>query len=121
MKVVKHKLVPPGRKVQVKCTFSKQHFQPASTENMAELTASRLWSTDVYEFQFFNRYLYVTLKQGIKKRLILNALSGRSWKFRQFNFVNLKAQIEIFFGLDLMEFLDQNADFSDPEVEEQEL
>ena len=64
---------------------------------MVELPDSRLWSTDVYEFLFFND-LRVTLKQDMEKGLILNALSRGFWKFRRLNFINLKMQIDHFWS-----------------------
>ena len=66
LNVVKHNFVPPGHKVQEKCTFSIQSSQPALAENMVELADSRLWFIKVYEFQFFNQYFHVNLKQNIK-------------------------------------------------------
>lgn len=55
LNILKHKFVPPGCKVQAKCTFYIQNFEPTPTENMIEVTDSRRWYIDVYKFQFCNR------------------------------------------------------------------
>lgn len=49
-------------------------FWKTPAENMVELTGPRLWSANFYKFKFF---INTFLKENIKKRLILNTLSGR--------------------------------------------
>ena len=65
-----YKCVPSGNKIQAKCVFSIQNFQPASAENMVEITDSTTWLMDAFDFQYINEYAYLNLRQEIKKRLI---------------------------------------------------
>ena len=62
-----YKFVPSGNKIQAKCVFSIQNFQPASAENMIEITDSRTWPMDAFDFQYINEYVYLNLRQEIKK------------------------------------------------------
>ena len=60
------------------------------------LLLQKTWSTDVYDFQYFNQYFSLNLRQNMKKRVILNALSRAVWRFRQFNNTELKNQTDSF-------------------------
>ena len=67
---LRYKCVPSGNEIQTKCVFSNQNFQPVSAKNMVEITDSRTWSMDVFDFQHINQYVYLNLRQDIKKWLI---------------------------------------------------
>ena len=81
---------PIGEDVSIKCGFSIQNIQPAPTTYTVTMTNARYWSTDIYRTTYFNEHVLFSLKDDIKKRVIVNGLSGSSWHFNKFLYLNLK-------------------------------
>ena len=50
----------------------------------------RWWITDVYKATNFKELVYYGLKQNILSKVIVNGMSGSSWRFRRFVMINLK-------------------------------
>ena len=46
--------------------------------------------TEPYRAKFFNDYIFFSLKENILKRVIVNRMSGSSWRFRKSLYINLK-------------------------------
>ena len=79
-----------GLEVSIMCGFSIQNFQVAPNAVNVSMSNSRYWSTSVYRTVCFNDHAYFQLGRDIKKRVIVNGLSGSSWRFQKFNYMNLK-------------------------------
>ena len=76
--------------VSIMCGFSIQNLQGSPTLINVLISNSRYWSTSVYRTVYFNDHVYFQLGQDIRKRVIINGLSGSSWHFQKFNYLNLK-------------------------------
>ena len=72
----KQRFVPSGKNVQKKFTFSIINFQSRRQKVWLNL------QTCVFSNEFFG----AGLGKDIKKRSILNALTGNSWRFNNLNF-----------------------------------
>ena len=76
--------------VSIKCGFSIQNIQQPPTNYTVAIVNSRYWSTDVYRTTYFNDHVFSSLSNDIRKRVIVNGLSGSSWRFSKFLYLNLK-------------------------------
>ena len=47
-------------------------------------------TTDVYEATYFNDFVFHGLRQNILSKVIVNGMSGSSWKFHRFVMSSLK-------------------------------
>ena len=45
--------------------------------------------TGVYSCVFFNDYVKEKIRQSFMKRVIINGMSGSSWRFKRFDRLNL--------------------------------
>ena len=68
------------KKVRFKCSFMLINRQPPPYAGMVELTASRIWLTNVYKGVYFNDFIKANQANVIKKRIIVNGLTGSSWR-----------------------------------------
>lgn len=50
-----------------------------------EMTDTRVWVIDVYEGVYFNDFIRVGIGNDIKKRIIVNGLTGNSLTFKRFD------------------------------------
>ena len=75
----------------VKSSFSIQNYQPPPEDmnNVRGLYDERLWSTPTYFGNFFNDFIKSSLKNDIKKRIIVNGRTGSSWRFNRFQSVSV--------------------------------
>ena len=51
---------------------------------------TRYWTTERFKTNYFNDYIFYSLRENILKRVIVNGMSGSSWRFRRFIYLNLK-------------------------------
>ena len=79
------------KKLIVKSSFSIQNYQPPPEDlnNVRVLHDQRVWSTHTYFGNFFNYFIKSSLKNHIKKRIILDGRTGSSWRFNRFQFVSV--------------------------------
>ena len=49
----------------------------------------RFWSTETYFGRFFNEYIRVSLTNDIRKKIILNARTGSSWRFNRYDSISV--------------------------------
>ena len=54
-----------------------------------ELESRRIWMTDVYVCKFFNEFAKGQIKNGLMKRVIINGMSGSSWRFKRFEHITM--------------------------------
>ena len=74
----------------IKCAFSLENVQPSPFENEGPIVNFRYWSTKAYQTKLFNGYIYFNLREGILERVVNNSMTGSSWHFNQFLYVNVK-------------------------------
>ena len=86
----RHRFKSIGEDVSIKCGFSIQNIQPAPTNYTVAMVNVRDWSTDGYRTTYFNDHVFSNLSNNIRKRVIVNGLSGSSWRFSKFLYLNLK-------------------------------
>ena len=70
--------------------FVTENIQQSAFENLSQIINTRWWTTDVYKATNFNDCVYYALKQSILIEVIVNSMSGSSWRFRRFVIINLK-------------------------------
>ena len=73
------------RQCRFKCFFTIVNRQPAPRDGFAKITYSRIWQTNVYDGVFFNVFIKSNLANDILKRVIMNGMSGSSWRFKRFD------------------------------------
>ena len=70
--------------------FSIEHFQPTLDNYNEPLKNTRYWSTEPIESKSFNDFVYFNIRESILKRVIKNGLTGSSWRFNRFVYINIK-------------------------------
>ena len=86
---VKNKVGRSDNDVFIRCGFSSKNIQPSSIENEQPIKNSRYWSTEPYQTKSFNVFVYFNLRESILKRVINNGLTGSSWNFNRFLYINV--------------------------------
>ena len=92
LEVVNINFKTDGRKeLMVKSSFSIQNYQPPPEDmnNVRGLCDERLWSAPTYSGNVFNDVIKFSLKNDIKKKIILNCRTGSSWRFNRFQSVSV--------------------------------
>ena len=74
----------------IKCSFVIENIQRSAFENLRPFLNTRYWTTDVYKSTYFNDFVFYGLRQNILSKVIVNGMSGSSWKFRRFVMISLK-------------------------------
>ena len=82
---------PNLSRVRFKCSFTIINHQPAPRVGFVEGTDSRVWQINVYEGVYFNEYVKANLTQDILKCVIINGMSGSSWRCKSFDVLSLTA------------------------------
>ena len=59
------------------------------TENIRPILNKCYWSRDVYQTVYFNDFVFHGLKSKILSKIIVNEMSGSSWRFRRFKILSL--------------------------------
>ena len=60
------------------------------------MTGSRIWSTDVYECVYFNKFVRKNIERDIKRRIIIKGQTGGSWQFKRFNQITIHVILDNF-------------------------
>ena len=60
------------------------NYQPAESSVIIELESRRIWLTDVYFCVVFNNYVKEKIRESFMKRVIVNGMTGSSWRFKRF-------------------------------------
>ena len=87
---VRSRFQPEGE-VLIKCGFLIENIQPSVQENLRAIFNIRYWTTEPFKTRYFNDYIFYGLRENILKRVIVNGMSGSSWRFRRFIYLNLKS------------------------------
>ena len=67
-----------------------RNIQQSAFENLRPILNTRYWTTDVFKATYFNDFVFYGLRQNILSKVIVNGVTGRSWKFLRFITINLK-------------------------------
>ena len=87
---VKRRIARSDNDYLIRCGFSLQNVQPSPEGFDQPLTATRYWSTDPISTKSFNDFVLFHIRDTIIKRVIITGLTGSSWQFRRFNYINIK-------------------------------
>ena len=89
MKNIRSKFKPTVLKY-FKGTFTIENIQASAVENSEPILNSRFWSTEVYRGVYFNDFMFYSLKNDILNKVIINGMSGSSWRFCRFITLTVK-------------------------------
>ena len=67
-----------------------ENILKSAFEYLRPILNTRYWTTDVYKATYFNDFLFYGLRQDILSKVIVNGMSGSSWKFHRFVIISLK-------------------------------
>ena len=87
---VKNRIQRSNAEFFIRSGFSLENVQSALDEYNEPLKNSRYWTTDPIQTKSFNDFVYFTIRDSILKRVINNGLSGSSWHFNRFLYINVK-------------------------------
>ena len=90
---VKNKVASFNLNFFIKRGFSLENIQLSLIENEQPIKNSRYWLTESYPTKSFNNFIYFNLRESILKRVINNGLTGSSWHFNRFLYINVKLLI----------------------------
>ena len=79
-----HSWFQPKGDVLLKCGFMIENIQQSVNGNFTPVINTRYWSTEPCKTKCFNNYVFYGLRENILKRVIVNGMSGSSWRFRRF-------------------------------------
>lgn len=65
------------------------NYQPAETDQIIELESRRTRLTDVYMCVLFNGYVQEKIRKYFMKRVIINGMTGSSWRFKRFGCLSI--------------------------------
>ena len=85
-----HSRFKPSTLKLIKCLFVIENIQQRAFENLRPILNTRNWTTDVYKANYFNDFVFYGLRQNILSKVIVNGMSGSSWKSRWFVMISLK-------------------------------
>ena len=90
LKVVSKKIKRSNEYFLVRAGFSIENFQPILDNYSDSLKNTRYWSTEPMETKSFNEFVFFNIRESILKRIIKNGLTGSSWRFNRFVYLNIK-------------------------------
>ena len=73
-----------------KCSFNIENTQNSNRSDLQPLLNTRYWTTETYDSIYFNDFTLYALRQDILKRVIINTMSGSSWYFKRFVYLEVK-------------------------------
>ena len=74
----------------VRCGFFLENIQPPIDDYDQPLKVSRYWFTDPIQTKSFNDFVFFNTKESVLKRVINNGMTGNSWHFNRFLYINIK-------------------------------
>ena len=67
-----------------------ENIQPPPTNDEHPLKHSRYWLTEPIQTKPFNKFVFFSIRESVLKRVIINGLTGSSWHFNRFLYINTK-------------------------------
>ena len=86
---VRSRFKPSNLKL-IKYSTGIENIQQSAIENLRPILNTRYWTTDVCKATYFNDFVLYGLRQNILSKVIVNGMSGSSWKFHRFVMISLK-------------------------------
>ena len=82
----------PSSTVFFKGDFALENIQatPEEFDDTTDIKSLRCWSINVYKSVYLNDYVIARIRSDVLKKVINNKLSGSSWHFNRFSYLNLK-------------------------------
>ena len=74
----------------VTCGFSPENIQPPIGDYDQPLKVLRYWSTNPIQNKLFNDFVFFNTRELVLKRVINNGMTGSSWHFNRFLYINIK-------------------------------
>ena len=90
LSTVKRKIKRSEESFLIRCGFSIENIQPTLDNYNEPLKNTRYWTTDPIETKSFNDFVYFNVRESILKRVINSGLTGSSWHFNRFVYINIK-------------------------------
>ena len=90
LSTVKEKIKRREYDFLIRCAFSLENIQPVLDAYSEPLKNTRYWTTDPIETKSFNDFVYFNVRESILKRVINSGLTGSSWHFNRFIYINIK-------------------------------
>ena len=87
---VKNRIKRRNEYFLIRCGFSLENFQLILDNYNEPLKNTRYWSTDPIETKSINDFVYFNVRESVLKRVINNGLTGSSWRFNRFVYINIK-------------------------------
>ena len=87
---IKNKIQRSNVNFLIRSGFSLENIQSAVDDFNESLKNSRYWTTDPIQTKSFSDYVYFTIRKSILKRVINSGLTGSSWHFNRFLYINIK-------------------------------
>ena len=93
LKNIRSRFKPSSLKLS-KCLFVIENIQQSAFENLRAILNTRYWTADVCKATYFNDFVFYGLRQNILSKVIVNGMSGSSWKVRRFVMIlNLSSKV----------------------------
>ena len=85
-------LYKPLSNVMFKADFAIVNIQaaPIVSNDISDIKNIRSWSTEVYKSTYLNDFVISGIRKDILKGVINNNLTGSSWHFNRFHYLNFK-------------------------------
>ena len=77
-----------GKKLKNQKIFCNLNF-PVSAFSVT-LQNLRYWSTEATQTKSFNDFVFCSIRESVLKRVINNRLTGSSWHFNHFLYINIR-------------------------------
>ena len=74
--------------MKIQASMKLINYQPAEIIQL-EQESKRIWMTDIYSCKFFNGFVRGQIKNDLMKRVIINEMSGSSWRFKRFDHITM--------------------------------
>ena len=74
--------------MKIQASMKLINYQPAEIIQL-EQESRRIWMTDIYSCKFFNGFVRGQIKNDLMKRVIINEMSGSSWRFKRFDHITM--------------------------------
>ena len=74
----------------VRCGFFLENIQLPIGDYDQPLKVSRYLSTDLIQTKLFNDFVVFNTRESVLKRVINNGMTGSSWHFNRFLYINIK-------------------------------
>ena len=87
---VKNKIQRSNVEFLIRSGFSLENIQSVLDDYNVLQRNSRYWTTDPIQTKSFDDSVYFTIRESILKRVINNDLTGSSWHFNRFLYINIK-------------------------------